>query len=177
LFDTLEYTLKIPNKEVKQSLNDYIIDKLVQDKRPIPTKTDIYKSLLEADLEQFKHALISMFAGIPYHNYTQNDLQHYEGFYASVIYVYLQSLGLNIIGEDVTHKGRIDLTIIMDRAIYILEFKVDRPDQPSNNALQQIKTKAYADKYLSAQKPIYLVGIHFDAEQKNLSQFEWEAVL
>ena len=32
-------------------------------------------------------------------------MQAHEGFYASVVYVYLQSLGLDIIGEDVTNKG------------------------------------------------------------------------
>nr|WP_283103615.1 AAA family ATPase [Thiomicrospira microaerophila] len=177
LFDTLEYTLKIPNKEVKQSLNDTIIDLLIKDKRPIPTKTQIYKSLLEADMDGFKQALTSMFAGIPYSNYTHNDIKNYEGFYASVVYVYLQSLGLNIIGEDVTSQGRIDLTIVMDHAIYILEFKVDHPDKPSTNAMQQIKDKGYADKYQNAQKPIYLIGIHFDRAQKNIARFEWACLV
>ncbi|UQB43291.1 ATP-binding protein [Thiomicrospira microaerophila] len=176
LFETLEYTLKIPNKEVKQSLNDTIIDLLIKDKRPIPTKTYIYKSLVEANMQGFKKALTSMFAGIPYHNYTNNDIKNYEGFYASVIYVYLQSLGLNIIGEDVTNQGRIDLTILMDQAIYIFEFKVDRPGQANTDALQQIKEKDYADKYLDEQKPIYLIGIQFDTEQKKISQLEWERV-
>lgn len=173
LFDTLEYTLKIPNKEVKQSLNDTIIDLLIKDKRPIPTKTHIYKSLLEADMQGFKQALSIMFASIPYNNYTNNDMKQYEGFYASVVYVYLQSLGLNIIGEDVTNKGRIDLTIIMEQAIYIFEFKVEHSNQPTTNALQQIKDKGYADKYCNAQKPIYLIGIHFDPDEKNISAFEW----
>ena len=127
-------------------------------------------------MARFKQALKSMFAGIPYNNYTNNDIQNYEGFYASVIYVYLQSLGLNIIGEDVTSQGRIDLTILMDHAIYIFEFKVDRQGQSSANALQQIKDKRYADKYLDEKKPIYLIGIHFDTEQKNIAQFEWEGL-
>jgi len=171
------YYLKLPNLEVKASLTDYVLK--LFNSRPsnqADIQVNTHMALLENNMDNFKHALISMFASIPYHNYTQNDLQHYEGFYASVIYVYLQSLGLNIIGEDVTNKGRIDVTIIMDQAIYILEFKVDRPDQPSSNALQQIKAKQYADKYLSAQQPIYLIGIHFDSEQKNLSRFEWEVI-
>ena len=62
----------------------------------------------------------------------------------------------------------------MENAIYIFEFKVDDQGQSSTNALQQIKDKQYADKYLNAQKPIYLIGIHFDTEQKNIAQFEWE---
>jgi hypothetical protein len=170
LFETLEYTLKIPNKEVKHSLNDYIIDAYVKDKHPLPRKSTLYKSLLDSNMTQLKEALVSVFASIPYNNFTKNGMQNYEGFYASVVYVYLQSLGLNIIGEDVTNKGRIDLTIKMPHAIYILEFKVDGND----NALAQIKEKNYAQKYLSENKDIYLVGIGFDTHEKNIASFEWE---
>lgn len=166
------YTLVVPNREVKTSLNKYIITALYKDDslRAKPLSC----ALREQNLEDFKQALFSLFAGIPHNNYTNNKLKNYEGFYASVIYVYLQSLGLNIIGEDVTSHGRIDLTILMDQAIYIFEFKVDHPDKPSDNALQQIKAKRYADKYLDAKNPIYQIGIHFGTEQKNITRFEWE---
>ncbi|WP_083945061.1 ATP-binding protein, partial [Thiomicrospira microaerophila] len=168
--DDIIYTLVIPNKEVKTSLNKYIITRLYED-NSLKAKP-LSRALREQNLESFKLALTSIFASIPYNNFIKNDMQNYEGFYASVIYVYLQSLGLNIIGEDVTHKGRIDLTIKMDNAIYILEFKVDATDK--TNALQQIKDKGYATKYINEQKPIYLIGIHFNSGEKNLSEFEWE---
>jgi Holliday junction resolvase-like predicted endonuclease len=96
-------------------------------------------------------------------------MQKYEGFYASVVYVYLQSLGLEIIGEDVTNLGRIDLTIKIKELIYIIEFKVG-----SEDALKQIKEKKYHEKYLQEQKDIYLIGINFDKDDKNISKFQWE---
>lgn len=99
-------------------------------------------------------------------------MQNYEGFYASIIYVYLQSLGLRIIGEDVTNKGRIDLTVFIENSIYIIEFKVGT----SHNALQQIKDKEYAQKYFNENKEIYLVGIHFDETKRNIGGFEWEKI-
>ena len=166
------YYLKLPNLEVKASLNDYIL-KLFSKSQV--TKTDIqmkiHTAFMNNDLESFKESLISIFASIPYNNYTNNDIQNYEGFYASVLYVYLQSLGLDIIGEDVTNQGRIDLTIKMDNAIYILEFKVDATQY---KALEQIKEKNYAQKYLSEQKDIYLIGIAFDTNERNISAFAWE---
>jgi len=170
IFETLQYNLKIPNKEVKQSLNDYIIDYMFKDKHAIDKKTNVYKSLLQGDMQSFKSSLISIFASIPYNHYTKNNIQIYEGFYASVIYVYLQSLGLTIIGEDVTNEGRIDLTILMDQAIYILEFKIEG----KGNALVQIKENNYASKYLNHKKDIYLIGIEFDTKEKNIGGFEWE---
>ena len=170
IFGSPEYLLKIPNKEVKRSLSDIIIVDLYKDKNVIPNKTAIYKSLLENDMDKFKSSLHSMFAAIPYNNYTKNDLASFEGFYASIIFIYLQSLGFHIIGEDVTNKGRIDLTIKMDNTIYIIEFKVDTKE----NALKQIKEKKYYEKYLNDNKNIYLIGIGFNTDDKNISEFEWE---
>ena len=169
IFETTEYKLRIPNQEVKQSLNDHIIKEIFQDSNTSKNKTNIYKSLLDKNLNSLKTSLTSLFASIPYNNYTNNNIQIYEGFYASIVYVYLQSLGLEIIGEDVTNKGRIDLTLKMDDAIYILEFKVDGSD-----ALGQIKEKEYHQKYLNEKKDIYLVGIEFDTQERNLVKFEWE---
>jgi hypothetical protein len=53
-----------------------------------------------------------------------------------------------------------------------LEFKVDG----NNHALQQIKEKNYQQKYLAEAKNIYLIGIDFDSDKKNIINFEWEIV-
>jgi len=168
----IEYKLKLPNMEVKNSLNDVLIDFLTnQTSEKLRFQDSIYDALMDGELEQFKNALESMFAHIPYNHYVGNNILTYEGFYASVIYVYLQSLGLDIIGEDVTNLGRIDLTVKIENKIYIIEFKVG-----NENALAQIKAKNYAQKYMYDNKEIYLVGINFDEDKRNLSGFEWERV-
>lgn len=174
LFGSIEYKLKIPNIEVKQSLYDVIIEFMTKNNKPNIYKTPLYKSLIEGDLEKFKESLISLFASIPYNNFTKNDMQEYEGFYASVVYTYLQSLGIKIIGEDVTNKGRIDLSCFIADKIYIIEFKVDAKKE--GEALEQIKHKNYAKKYLTQSDAIYLVGIEFDSAEKNISYFEFERV-
>ena len=89
-----------------------------------------------------------------------------------MIYIYLQSLGIEIRGEDVTNKGRIDLSVFIEEIIYIIEFKVGKED-----ALTQIKEKNYAQKYLDDKRDIYLVGINFDEEERNIVKFEWEKVI
>jgi hypothetical protein len=115
----IEYKLKLPNMEVKNSLNDILIDFLTNQKiEKITYQDDMYDALYDSDLDKLKTSLKSMFANIPYNNFINNNIQNYEGFYASVIYVYLQSLGLDIIGEDVTNKGRIDLTVKIEEYIY-----------------------------------------------------------
>ncbi len=168
-----EYWLKIPNKEIRQSFLDYILDYMysVDNSQKLRTQDQMYDALENVDFESFKSSLISLFSSIPYNNYTNNNLANYEGFYASIVYVYLQSLGFEIVGEDVTNLGRIDLTLKMPNAIYIIEFKVDGDD-----SLKQLKERRYFEKYLSHGKPIYLVGIEFDSKDRNVKNVEWEKV-
>ena len=171
----LDYYLKIPNEEVKQSFSDFIIDSLMS--KDYSLKSDnqdlIFEALETKDLNLFQTTLESIFASIPYNHYANNNIQVYEGFYASVIYIYLQSLGLDIIGEDVTNKGRIDLTIKINGIIYILEFKVDGQ---KGEALKQIKEKNYHQKYINTTKEIYIIGIEFDSNEKNITKFESEKI-
>jgi hypothetical protein len=163
-----EYYLKIPNMEVKVSFSDMIISYITKNNNPT-IKTNIYMALANNDLELIKTSFVSIFASIPYHNFTNNNMANYEGFYATVVYTYLSSLGLEVIGEDVTNHGRIDITVKIENYIYIIELKVT-DDKP----LEQIKTKKYYEKYLSENKEIFLVGICFDKQDRNISGFEWE---
>ena len=167
----IEYKLKIPNKEVEISLSDYILDYIYKSQNREIIQDELYDKLADADLEHLKDTLKSLFASIPYNNYTNNKIAEYEGFYASVIYAYFASLGLKITGEDVTNRGRIDLTLFIEDKIYIVEFKVD-----SFDALKQLKEKNYAQKYINQNREIYLIGISFDSKERNIKEFEWEIV-
>ncbi|MBL0708647.1 MAG: PD-(D/E)XK nuclease domain-containing protein, partial [Sulfurimonas sp.] len=169
--EEITYKLKLPNMEVKKSLNDSIISALTKNNNPNQHKLPVIKALKRANLEDLKVAIVSIFASIANDNYRKNDIYHYEGFYGSVLYTYFQALGCDVIGEDVTNHGRIDLTIKINNLIYIVEFKMGDDD-----AMAQIKEKNYADKYLSLKQDIYLVGINFDEKKKNVSRFEWEKV-
>jgi hypothetical protein len=62
---------------------------------------------------------------------------------------------------------------MIENTIYIIEFKVDGT---KGEALEQIKTKNYHQKYLQENKQICLVGIEFDTTEKNIRNFEWESV-
>ncbi len=166
-FGSIEYKLKLPNKEVQLSLNDTIISSLTDNNNPNTYKTPLYQALYNADLEALKSSIHSIFASIPYNN--SEHIKIYEGYYASIIYTYLQSLGIDITGEDITNKGRIDLTAKINDIIYVIEFKVG-----NESAMKQIKQMKYYEKYLSLKQDVYLVGINFDEDDRNLSGFEWE---
>ncbi len=106
-----------------------------------------------------------------------------EYVYAAAIYGLVYATGLNVIIEDNTSKGRIDLTVVVDkRLVYIfhitfviMEFKVIENEREKGSALKQIKEKEYHKKYLNYQK-IYLVGIEFDKVKKDVVDFEYEKI-
>ncbi len=169
----LDYILSYPNFETKVGFNDYLLDYFV--KTPIE-KGKIQNSLIdileEAELNQLETILKSLFASIAYNNFTNNYIENYEGFYASIIYAYFAGAGFDkIIAEDATTLGRIDLSVMIDDKVYIFEFKVD-----AKGALEQIKLKNYHQKYISKYKEIYLIGVEFDSKERNIKYYEWERI-
>lgn len=70
-----------------------------------------------------------------------------------------------------TCKGRIDLAVIFADKVFLIEFKCNqRPDI----ALEQIRTKHYADPYRVSGKVIVLLGIEFSAAQRNIADWNIE---
>ncbi|MBC2694846.1 MAG: ATP-binding protein [Desulfobacteraceae bacterium] len=170
------YMLSYPNLEVKKSLNRYILKSLSQVSISHRTKTqiNIRKALAAGDLE-INENFHSFFASIPHDWYRKNRISEYEGYYASIFYAYFTATGLDVTAEDTTNKGRIDLTIKCDDKIYIIEFKVIEVDKTEGTALEQIKKK-YSEKHQQKGKKIYLIGIEFSKDNKNIKNFMWEKV-
>ena len=166
---TPKYQLSIPNQEVKLSLMGSIADFISKVDNSTLRRGNIYEALVKNNFTSLEVALKSLFAAIPYNLFVNNKMYEYEGYYVSVFYSYMKALGIDLVGEDVTNKGRIDLTIKMPNSIIIIEFKID-----GTSALSQIKDKKYHEKYLDTALPIYIVGIEFDKEERNLSKLEFE---
>ena len=162
------YTLSYPNKETRLSFNDYLLNYFVDRIEKNLVLDNLYDIFETCDMDKLEATLHRLFASIAYNNFSNNYIENYEGFYASVIYAYLASLGLDIIAEDVTVKGRIDLTVIFRDKVYIFEFKMNDEDP-----LKQIKERCYADKY--SDRAVYLIGIVFNKQQRNIQKFIWES--
>lgn len=168
------YQLGYPNREVYQSLNSSLLSALVQNKSQQAVHTSqLYRLLMANNIEGLRQLFRSFYASIPHHWYNNNDIQHYEGYYASVFYSYFASLGLDVTLEDTSNLGRIDMTLKFNQQVYIFEFKVVELT-PAGKAIQQIKDKAYADKYRALNQPIHLVGVEFSKVERNIVGFDWE---
>jgi ferric iron reductase protein FhuF len=130
-------------------------------------------SLREGNIDKIKDILFSFFASFPVEWYRKNNIQEYEGYYASVVYALFNGAGLTVVAEDATTTGKIDLTVLWNNKAFIMEFKVVE-GKGEGNALQQIKEKRYYEKYTGTYSEVYVIGIEFSKEQRNIVFYQWE---
>ncbi len=170
----MELTLRYPNLEVQASLNDSLLLALSKDPMvPAKNVSRLYDILMANDLMAMKELFHSFFASIPHDWYRKNQLENYEGYYASIFYSYFAALGLVIAVEDSTNKGRIDMAVCFNGHIWLFEFKVVEMT-PEGRAMEQLKTRGYAEKYRGRNQPIHLIGVEFSSESRNIVGFEVE---
>ena len=147
----MTYILGYPNFEVENSFQ-YSLLCSYSETQVEGYLIDLIRALRNDDFETFFDTLRIFFANIPY------DLQiKKEKYYQTVFYLIFSLIGLKVEAEVKTNKGRID-AVIIDKDIYIFEFKFDGD---KDQALNQIKDKKYFEKYQGAGKEIYLFGVEF----------------
>ena len=166
------YRLGYPNREVRQSLNESLLNHLIgHSSRRVEHSARLYDLLLINDFEGLKTLFHAFYASIPYEWYTNNDIANFEGYYASVFYSYFAGLGLNITVEDSSSHGRVDMAVHFNDNIYLFEFKVVELAS-EGTAMAQLREKGYADKYRGLNQPIYLIGVEFSKDTRNITAFE-----
>ena len=170
----IEYSLGYPNLEVESALNDALLKGLMGDPSIAEgVVSRLYDVLVDGDLDALRQHITSLFAAIPHQWHEGHPIARYEGFYASVFYSHLATLGLDLAAEDASHHGRLDLRLRFNGQIWLFEFKVVEL-APQGQALEQIKDRGYAEKYRAEGLPILLIGIEFSREQRTLVGFESE---
>lgn len=170
----IEYTLKYPNLEVQASLNGTLLKALKGGTSATDRQTgQLYRLLQANDFDGLHRLFTAFFASIPNDWYRNNPIAQFEGYYASVFYSHFAALGFDIRLEDVTNHGRIDMAVLFNGYVYLFEFKVVE-QHPNGKALQQLKDRAYADKYRALGQPIHLIGVEFSKVQRSVVGFEVE---
>ena len=163
-----QYRLGYPNHEVEQSFQQHLLADYLQ--RPVDllysTLTNrLQKVLRKGDIEEFILILNTVFANIPHTIHLP-----YEAYYHSLVYLILSLLGFTVNPEKITSQGRIDAVLELPDKVYIVEFKMST----AQIALDQIKARGYDKPYRASGKPIILLGIAFDKEQRVISDWASE---
>ena len=166
------YTLGYPNKEVEISLNEALLPIYGQQSHEITRhQSNLIEALQHADFDLLEAHLKSLFASLPHDWYRNNPIAKYEGHYASVFYSHFAALGLDLTVEDASNNGKVDMALVFNGQVLLFEFKVVE-QIPDGSALQQLIDRGYADKYRSRDLPIYLIGVEFSKERRQIIAFD-----
>ena len=161
-----EYTLGIPNREVRNGLLNSLIPHYVNPRRSdndaflLGFCKAVYRNDIEAALEHMR----TYMATIPY-----GLENHSEKHYQTIFYLMFSFLNIYIRTEVKSAIGRADAVMHMPDTIYVFELKVDKS---AEEALTQIDEKGYMLPYHSEGKRLVKIGISFDSTQRTIS--EWK---
>ena len=169
-----QYRLGFPNLEVQYSLSLLFMSTCSPRRFEFHLQQELTKAIIAGQPERFEAPLKQFFSSIPFDWFKFSGMEKYEGYWASLIYSMLAMLGVHLKAEDTTNQGQLDLVLYYDRHYYLIEFKMSSNSQ---DPIQQIKNKNYAQKYSQAGREIWAVGITFDKEAMNISKFQTERLV
>ncbi len=163
------YSLDYPNREVREAFNNELLFYITKEYKQYITKP-LELALAKEDVQEIRKQIEIFISSISY------EVLKNEYVYAASVYGLIYSTGYDVVIEDNTNKGRIDLSVIVNKkVVYIMEFKVLNNKKEKGKSLKQIKEKEYFKKYLNYEK-IYIIGIEFDKNKSNIINYEYEKI-
>ena len=166
------YHLCFPNKEVRYGflkvlLCGYYPTSVVD----AAVHTIAFRNeILRGDVDTFMKHLEGIIAGIPYGEFSDQQVSYRERDGQVAIFLVFKLLGHFIQTEVHNHIGRADAVVHTPNIIYIFEFKLDGTGTPED-ALQQIESRGYAKPYQGDPKEVVCVGVAFSKTEKNISSW------
>ena len=166
--DFMDYTLGIPNTEVRTGLGQSMVNYL-RTSRP-DSDTLLRRSFITlsrgGNLDDFMTRLTDFFHSIPYDATVANE-KHYQ----SVLYAVLASFGADIMAEDRTSNGRADIVLRTPREIYVIELKYGKT---VDEAMEQLHRKDYAAKWRGDGRAVRLLGMNINADTCTIDAWRCE---
>lgn len=163
------YTLGYPNQEVKRAFSESLLLSQSDDAAETVNSHVLRLAgyLRRKEFELFFEAMTAIFAAIPYDIQAKRD----EAYFHTLFYLMMTAAGVDARSSVLTCRGRIDLALVFADVTYIAEFKCG---QSPEAAIRQIRDKGYAESYLANEKELYLIGIEFSPEQRNVAGWKIE---
>jgi hypothetical protein len=163
------YILDYPNREVRQSFNRELLYYITGEYQSDRT-SKLKMALIEEDMEEIRRQIEVFLETISY------EVIRNENVYQAAIYGLMYGMGYEVEIEDRTIKGRIDLTLLINRKkVYIIELKLIEKEEEKGKAIRQIQEREYYKKYMNYEK-IYIVGIEIDKLRKKIVNYEYKRV-
>ena len=165
------YWLDYPNREVGQSLSQLVVAEMLGEETRFALADDFRNAVASVDFRMLHATLSSVLAGVPYDHYRATPLARIEGHYAAVMDTAARMAGLNPRSEESTASGRTDMTVEYAGQTMLFEWKVVHGD-PTGQALAQLRSKRYAEKYRHRGASVHLIGVEFDSRTHAIVGFD-----
>jgi hypothetical protein len=161
--DNTEYTLDIPNSEVRNAFLEHLLSTysafpVEQLQLLIP---NMQKQIYNIDNLGFEQNLRMLLANIPYILHLKN-----EAYYHSMFLVWMKMLGFDPQGEVMTNAGRIDAVLHHGDLTVIAEIKYSAKrgaERLLNEAIKQIRDRQYYEKY--SDRKVVLMAVAFAGKE------------
>jgi Holliday junction resolvase-like predicted endonuclease len=179
-FSGSKYVLGYPNIEVRHSMIYNLTQAYTHKTKSIISSAmvNMINGLEKGNVEIFIKQLKIILSDISYHLHPnskqKNEVERFkmwEGYFQTIIYLVTSYMDMVVQSEVTKHKGRLDLIAQTEDYIYLMEFKLDGT---STDAIEQIKNQKYAAAYENSPKTVFLVGVNFSKEERNVES--WESV-
>ena len=166
------YRLGFPNDEVRYGF----LENLLPAYSGLPlgdTGKSVWQfvqDIREGKVDSFMERMRSIIAGIPYDNFTEENMKLREQNYQTAVYLVFALMGQFVQTEVHCSTGRADCIVWTAEIIYLFEFKISS-NGSAKDALAQIKEKKYPIQYKADGKKIVLIGVDFDEQARTIK--EW----
>jgi hypothetical protein len=154
-----QYTLGIPNEEVKESFLEHLVN--AYSNYPVeqmqPLIFNMQQQIHSGDTSGMEQNLRILLANIPYRLHVKN-----EAYYHSLFLLLMKLLGFDIQGEILTNTGRIDAVWRQPGLTVVAEIKYHsrkKIDGLLDEAMKQIRDRQYYEAYLDGK--VMLMAIAF----------------
>lgn len=160
------YRLDIPNKEIRVGLYRSLLPNYIGMNTVKGTTTIAKMSALirRGDMDGALKMLQAYLATVPYCSNADS-----EGHYQQMMYVIFSILDNYVDVEVRTPHGRVDMVLRTATHIYLFELKLNRD---AATAMRQIDLKEYPQRFMLSGLPVVNVGINFDVERHNITDWE-----
>ena len=162
------YLLALPNQEIRVGLYGSLLPHYLTDKSAKANTTIAKMSVLvkKGDMDAAFCLLNDFLETVPY-----CDNTHYEGHWQQTLYIMFALLtNYDILVEQHTAKGRIDITMETADTIYVMELKFNKS---AEEALAQIEAKHYAEAFKMSGKKVVKIGLNFSVKDE-VNCLEWK---
>ena len=173
------YRLDLPNQEVQATfhatLREWQQERLHEWRAaaPNPWGLDMRQALREGPKEQVLNGIDNCMQQLPHDLYRFPEALKtacdYEMYYQNLLYAALLAERLPIRHEEAATRGRIDLCLHWPDRITALELKASGS---ASAAIRQAWIRGYVDPYRTLGKPVAVIGLRFDVEQRTVIDIE-----